>query len=816
YVSTNCGSSWTRVFQAGENSTGTLATASTNTNAFVPANSGEWCMGTVGSDCFNVDLTAFVGNEVLIMFEGFNSGTIGNNLYLDNINITGVTAPLSANFTASSQAICTGESITFSDNSTGTFTSQSWSFPGGSPNSSSVSNPSVTFNTPGTYNVSYTITGPNGSDTEVKNNFITVNASPSVSITGNSSVCLNGSTFLTANAAAGSGTISAYQWYLNGTPIGSNSNTLNATSTGSYTVEVSNSTNCTATSNSFNLGLAALPTVTLTGGGAYCAGDFTTLTAVASTPSGTISNYEWYNGGSVVANGPSNTYNASSAGTYSVIVSNSAGCNAQSNPINVAAPTNSPNVSISGNTTICPNGTTTLTGTVATGSGSIVNYEWFRNGVSTGNNSTSLFTSQGGIYELRATNSAGCSGTSTPITVSVESPFVVGFTTSDASCGSTNGSASATVNGSSAGYSFLWSTSPAVNSANINGIGAGIYQVEVTNNSTGCITIASVQINNIGAPVIDSSYVTQSTCDNGNLGAAGVFISGGTGTYTYNWGTGLPNASSVNNLSPGNYVLNVVDQAQCLVSFGFTIINAVAPTIDTAILSDATCSGVNNGTIDLVLSGGSGSYSYQWSTGEISQDISNLSAGSYTLILTDDLTNCEATSTYTIENSFTLSNNFVIVDNSASQGNSNISASAAGGVSPYTYSWNNGDLSGAFIDSLSGGDYVLTVQDANNCLLLDTASIGFVGIAEQSPIQSILLYPNPTSDALQLDLELEEKATVNLSIINSLGQQIWSSIVDGFESGKINLPSRSLSAGIYHVQIQIDESTKIVRFVKVN
>ena len=816
YVSTNCGSSWTRVFQAGEDATGSFATASTNTNAFVPANAGEWCMGTVGSDCFDVDLTAYVGNEVLIMFEGFNSGTIGNNLYLDNINITGVTAPLSANFTASSQAICAGESITFSDNSTGTFTSQSWSFPGGSPNSAITSSPTITYNTPGTYNVSYTITGPNGSDTELKNNFITVNASPSVSITGNSSVCLNGSTFLTANATPGSGSISTYQWYLNGTPIGSNSNTLNATSAGSYTVEVSNSTNCTATSNSFNLGLAALPTVTLTGGGAYCAGDFTTLTAVASTPSGTISNYEWYNGGSAVANGPNNTYNANTSGTYSVIVSNSAGCTAQSNPVNVAAPTNSPSVSISGNTTICPNGTTTLTGSVAAGSGSIISYEWFRNGVSIGNNSANLFTSQGGVYELRAINSAGCSGTSSPVTVNLETPFTIDFITNDASCGSSNGSASASVNGSTNGYSFVWATSPALNSPNINNLAAGIYQVEVTNNTTGCTANASVQINNIGAPVIDSSYVIQSTCDNGNVGAAGVFVSGGTGTYTYNWGTGLPNASSVNNLSPGNYVLNVVDQAQCLVSFGFTIINAVAPTIDTAIVSDATCSGVNNGTIDLVLSGGSGSYSYQWSTGEISQDISNLSAGSYTLTLTDNLTNCEATSTYTIENSYTLSNNFVIVDNSASQGNSSITASAAGGVSPYTYSWNNGSLSGAFIDSLSGGEYVLTVQDANNCLLLDTASIGFVGIAEQSPIESLLLYPNPTSDVLQLDLELEEKATVNLSIINSLGQQIWSSKVDGFENGKIDLPSQSLSAGTYYVHIQIDNSMKFVRFVKVN
>jgi len=57
---------------------------------------------------------------------------------------------------------------------------------------------------------------------------------------------------------------------------------------------------------------------------------------------------------------------------------------------------------------------------------------------------------------------------------------------------------------------------------------------------------------------------------------------------------------------------------------------------------------------------------------------------------------------------------------------------------------------------------------------------------------------------------------VNLSIINSLGQQIWSSKVDGFENGKIDLPAQSLSAGIYYVQIQIEDSAKFIRFIKVN
>lgn len=816
YVSTNCGSSWTRVFQAGEDATGSFATATTNTNAFVPANSGEWCMGTVGSDCFDVDLTAFVGNEVLIKFEGYNSGTIGNNLYIDNINITGIAAPLNANFTASSQAICAGETITFTDNSTGTVQSQSWSFPSGSPNSSNSSSPTITYNTPGTYNVSYTITGPNGNDTEVKNNFITVNASPSVSISGNSSICLNGSTFLTANATPGTGTISSYQWYLNGTAIGGNTNTLNVTSAGAYTVEVTNSTNCTATSNTFNLNLAPLPTVSLTGGGNFCQGDFTTLSATANTPSGSITNYDWYNGANLVSSGPSNSFNASSGGSYSVVVSNSFGCTVQSNPINVAAPIDSPTVSLNGNVTICPNGNTTLSGTVAPGSGTIISYEWFRDGVSIGNNSPTLLTSQSGAYQLRATNTSGCRGISPTLTVTSVAPFVVDVFTNDASCGLSDGSASASVNGSTAGYTFSWSNNPGVNTPSINNLAAGIYQVELTNNSTGCSTTTSVQINNIGAPTIDSSYVIQATCPNGNVGQAGVFVSGGTGTYTYNWGTGLPNASSVTNLSPGNYVLQVLDQAQCQASFGFTIIDAVPPVIDTAVVSDATCSGINNGGIDLFVSGGSGNYTYQWAHGPSAEDLNALAAGSYTVNITDNATNCQSSNVFIVGNSYALTNTFIVDDNSATQGNSSITATAGGGIAPYVYSWNNGAPTGDFIDSLPGGEYIVSIQDANNCILLDTASIGFVSIKEVDLIHSLSLYPNPTSDELNVELRLEEKAQVNLSILNTLGQQVWQTKLESFESGKIAIPTQILSGGSYFLSVQVEETVQFVRFVKLN
>jgi hypothetical protein len=89
YVSDNCGLSWTRVFQAGENGTGTFATVATSTTNFIPAQASDWChTGTVGASCFSVNLTQWSGNPLVqVKFESFNN--YGNNLFIDNINIDG-------------------------------------------------------------------------------------------------------------------------------------------------------------------------------------------------------------------------------------------------------------------------------------------------------------------------------------------------------------------------------------------------------------------------------------------------------------------------------------------------------------------------------------------------------------------------------------------------------------------------------------------------------------------------------------------------------------------------------------------------------
>jgi len=249
YVSTDCGNNWTRVFQIGENGQGTFATQTTNANPFTPAAPLDWCFvpisqQTPGASCYTIDLTDFVGQNILVMFEGFNAGTLGNNLFLDNINIDGVPGEglPTANFTSGNTNICPGETVQFNDQSAGDITAWSWTFTGGTPATSSAENPIITYNSFGTYNVGLTVTNANGTNSTIQNNIIVVNPGPtSPNITQNGDVL---SVFLQLGETA--------TWYLNGAIIGSGAN-LTINTAGNYSVEITNTFGCRAVSNAFNV-----------------------------------------------------------------------------------------------------------------------------------------------------------------------------------------------------------------------------------------------------------------------------------------------------------------------------------------------------------------------------------------------------------------------------------------------------------------------------------------------------------------------------------------------------------------------------------
>jgi PKD repeat protein len=235
-VSTDCGTTFQRVMVLGENGTGIFATGYTSTSTFAPSSSDDWCSGPVGSECKVIDLTPFVGYaSVVVKFEAFNS--YSNNLYLDNINITGsplTTAP-AVQITSSATSICQGNNVTFTDMSAPAVTSRQWTFAGGSPSTSVNSSEIVNYNTTGTWDVTLEAVNGFGSSTQTFTGYITVYPQPA-----QQNIQQNGG-LLSVTLQTGE----TVQWYRNGNFIsGANQPSYQVTQIGNYKARITSLQGC--------------------------------------------------------------------------------------------------------------------------------------------------------------------------------------------------------------------------------------------------------------------------------------------------------------------------------------------------------------------------------------------------------------------------------------------------------------------------------------------------------------------------------------------------------------------------------------------
>lgn len=220
------------------------------------------------------------------------------------------TVPPVASFTPSSSSTCAGQCLSFTDNSSNSPTSWSWSFPGATPSTSNIQHPSnICYNTAGTYTVTLTATNANGSDSTTQT--ITI-VSPAANAGADVSLCPGGSTTLTATGGT------SYTWSP-GTGLSATTGasvTASPSVTTTYTVTVSNSMGCTAT-DEVTVTVNTIPSVAAAGGGTVCEATATTLTASGAAT------YTWMPGsltGATVTVYP--TVNT----TYTVTGTNSGGC----------------------------------------------------------------------------------------------------------------------------------------------------------------------------------------------------------------------------------------------------------------------------------------------------------------------------------------------------------------------------------------------------------------------------------------------------------------------------------------------------------
>ncbi len=332
----------------------------------------------------------FTNDQVIRMQTAMQNSPYRKNLGTNGICNSPALIPVS-NFTASASTVCAGQSVTLTDNSINTPTSWSWTMTNGTPSSSSVQNPSIIYNTAGTYTVSLIAANSAGSSSSFSK-IITVNPNPVVpAITPSGSI-------LTSSAATGN------QWYLNSVLInGAVNQTYSTAINGSYTVIVSNSFGCTSTSAVINITADNPPAANFTASAAtVCTGQTVILTDNSTnTPASWI--WTMANGTPSSSNlqNPSVVYNT--AGTYTVTLAaaNSFGSSSPaSQTITVNATPSVPSISPSGNV---------LTSNSSSGN------QWYLNGVLINGAVNPVYTAAAnGAYTVVVTNTFGCSAGSVP------------------------------------------------------------------------------------------------------------------------------------------------------------------------------------------------------------------------------------------------------------------------------------------------------------------------------------------------------------------------------------------------------------------
>jgi hypothetical protein len=197
--------------------------------------------------------------------------------------------------------------------------------------------------------------------------------------------------------------------------------------------------------------------------------------------------------------------------------------------------------------------------------------------------------------------------------------------------GGFNGTAMVAATGGTSPYTYLWSNG--ATDASINLLFAGSYDVTVTD-ANGCTVVDNVVISQ-PAPIAVATVVNDISCFGENDGSIVLAPSGGVGNFTYDWSTGATTAS-ITGLTPGNYSVVIDDGNGCDTTYAFTIIEPAQLIASAATVTDVLCNGGSTGTVNINVVGGTGSYSFIWSNGATTEDLSGVAAGTYDVSVTDD------------------------------------------------------------------------------------------------------------------------------------------------------------------------------------
>ena len=321
-----------------------------------------------------------------------------------------------------------------------------------------------------------------------------------------------------------------------------------------------------------------------------------------------------------------------------------------------------------------------------------------------------------GSYSVVVTDNNGCMAYDT-FSVNEPPQIMVSDTITNVSCyGGSDGAIDIGIVNGSGTLTFAWSSGQS--SQNVSGLALGQYSVVITDGN-GCVAFDTFTIAQPSDLSISRS-VTDISCNGGSDGAIDVTVSGATAPYNFSWAD-LVNTEDRQNIGAGTFILTITDDEGC--TWNDTTV-MIEPSLITSniVVIDVSCFNAGDGSVDLTASGGTGTLSFSWSSGPVTEDISGLDTGSYIVIITDD-NGCQISDTAIIDQPEQM-NITAIINDAGCYGNSDgsIDVSVSGGIQPYSYQWTHGPAS-QDISNLSRGTYLLTVTDDNLCTSNDSFDV---------------------------------------------------------------------------------------------
>ena len=282
----------------------------------------------------------------------------------------------------------------------------------------------------------------------------------------------------------------------------------------------------------------------------------------------------------------------------------------------------------------------------------------------------------------------------------------------------------------------------------------------------------------------------------------------GIGTYDYLWdaSTGSQTTSTAVGLSAGTYTLTVTDSIGCSMVATLTLLDPPVMNL-TSTSVDLNCNGDNSGSAVAIANGGVPSYSYLWSNGQMSNQLTNAAAGTYTVSVTD-ANGCVLTDSVALVEPAT-----AVLANATDNGNGTATANASGGLAPYTYQWDASTGNQTTMTAtglISGNVYYVVITDANGCSDVVSFQAIVLDVRTIDLVSTLNLFPNPTSSNVFVNLNLKAQADVQIQITTVTGQTVMTHLFNQVKDSKFELETAQLPTGVYMVKFTIgtDQFTK--------